>query len=203
LNFAEENLELVLEGMLAACSSGGTAYPLFAYNQEQEVNLGFVRDDGELSEKGADLSVEEKIKAGMIACKTGTAEFGGADERGYRKTHAWLTGVVGVNLEDLGVLKEGEEEAGVENAENANGELGDEILEIDLEENSATDSANLSENDLQNLRQQWLEKLEKGNFPEEIVITVLVESDDEKAYREGSDDAAPVVTAILDWMRGE
>jgi len=197
LNFAEENLDLVLEGMLAACSSGGTAYPLFAYNQEQEVNLGFVRDGGELSEKGADLSVEDKIKAGMIACKTGTAEFGGADERGYRKTHAWLTGVVGIDLENLGVLIKGE-------GENKNdGELGKENLEIDVEENSATDSANLSENDLQNLRQQWLEKLERGNFPEEIVITVLVESDDEKAYREGSDDAAPVVAAILDWMRGE
>lgn len=67
-----KNLEIVLAGMVGACSQGGTAYPLFPYNTQQP---------------------------GMIACKTGTAEFGGVDERGYRKTHAWTTAIVEFNRE--------------------------------------------------------------------------------------------------------
>lgn len=89
LALKQENVELVLEGMLEACSMGGTAYPLFPHNAA----LIEVVDQN--------LSASEKIKAGMVACKTGTAEFGGADERGYRKTHAWLTAVVGLEPELL------------------------------------------------------------------------------------------------------
>lgn len=60
------NLDLVISGMVAACDPGGTAFPFFTINQ------------------GA--SAGEKI-----ACKTGTAEFGGQDERGRKNTHAWFT----------------------------------------------------------------------------------------------------------------
>ncbi len=131
-----ENLEVVLEGMLAACSSGGTAYPLFAHNAALTTTLE------------ANLPVSDKIKQGMIACKTGTAEFGAADARGYRRTHAWLTAVVG--------------------------------LPVDL------------------LSEDFRAKV--GDLPAELVITVLVESGEEKSYAEGSEDAAPVVKAILDVM---
>lgn len=56
-------LSLVHEGMVAACSSGGTAYPFFEWN----------------------TSNKDKI----VACKTGTAEF--VLPSGKTGTHAWLT----------------------------------------------------------------------------------------------------------------
>lgn len=65
LGISKKNLSLVREGMIAACSPGGTAWPLF----------GFKRG----------LTVDSVIP---IGCKTGTAEFG--DSKG--RTHAWLTG---------------------------------------------------------------------------------------------------------------
>lgn len=60
LGLKKDTVNLVQQGMVAACSPGGTAYPLFAF--------------------------QVKGKPIQIACKTGTAEFGNADE-----THAWLT----------------------------------------------------------------------------------------------------------------
>jgi hypothetical protein len=74
--------------MLDACSTGGTAYPLFAYNQ----NIAAA-----LAKENTEFDAEEKISRGMIACKTGTAEFGAADARGYRQTHAWITAIVGMD----------------------------------------------------------------------------------------------------------
>ena len=157
LSLKEENINLVLEGMLGACSSGGTAYPLFPYNQQRELTLGLVRSDGELGD--SNLEIGEKIDRGMLVCKTGTAEFGGADERGYRKTHAWLTSIVGIDFH--------------------------------LEENEEIDE----------LKKEWLASIDEGkNFPKKLVITVLVESDEDKPYREGSEDAAPVVAKIIEWM---
>lgn len=60
LGIRSENLDLVIEGMKAACAQGGTAFPFFTFTPQ-------------------------------VACKTGTAEFGGLDEKGRRKTHAWFT----------------------------------------------------------------------------------------------------------------
>ena len=71
----EENLELVVQGMLDACSPGGTGYPFFAHNAA-------VRD--------TTLSPYDQVHTGAVACKTGTSEFGAADPRGYRNTHAWF-----------------------------------------------------------------------------------------------------------------
>lgn len=56
-----EDLALVKEGMIAVCATGGTAFPFF---DKQPVE---------------------------VACKTGTAEFGSANEKGHRKTHALFT----------------------------------------------------------------------------------------------------------------
>src|SRR6185369_9766606 len=57
----QEDLALVKEGMIAACATGGTAFPFFDNKPVQ------------------------------VACKTGTAEFGPADDKGRRKTHAVFT----------------------------------------------------------------------------------------------------------------
>lgn len=55
-------LNLVHAGLVAACSPGGTAYPLFGF--------------------------QSKKQPIQIACKTGTAEFG---DLAADRTHAWLT----------------------------------------------------------------------------------------------------------------
>lgn len=75
LGLQEENLKLVLAGMLEVCSTGGTAFPFFERNGAVEID------------KSDPLAA---IDDGAVACKTGTAEFGAADERGYRPTHGWF-----------------------------------------------------------------------------------------------------------------
>lgn len=62
----KESIQTVVDGMVAACSTGGTAFPFFPDNEN--------------------LSDNEKV-----ACKTGTAEFGQSDDKGHKKTHGWLT----------------------------------------------------------------------------------------------------------------
>lgn len=120
LALQQEHVDLVLAGMFAACSTGGTAYPLFIFNQNKP----------------------------FIACKTGTAEFGAADERGHRRTHAWLTAIVYVDRTEDYQLKE-----------------------------------------------YWREMGDA--FPKQLIMTVLVESDQIQPFKEGSADAAPVVERIL------
>jgi len=62
-------IEAVKEGLVGACSRGGTAFPFF---------------DIDLS-----LFGEEYASSGrnQVACKTGTAQYGDPEE----KTHAWLS----------------------------------------------------------------------------------------------------------------
>ncbi len=81
LSLDMQNLKLVLEGMLEACSAGGTAFPFFAHNQQVLSGLD-------------SIELENQFKAGAIACKTGTAEFGGENEQGHRPTHGWLTAII-------------------------------------------------------------------------------------------------------------
>lgn len=150
----EKNLEIVLSGMLSACSQGGTAYPLFPYNS----GLATVLD--------SNLSDSEKINRGMIACKTGTAEFGAADERGYRQTHAWTTAIVGIDQEKI----------------------------------LASFDQDLSTNENLSDKEKWLALIKEHGFPEKLVLTVLVESSSDKIYSEGSQDAAPIIAQILEWM---
>lgn len=152
LGIIDEDLELVISGMLDACSAGGTAYPLFPHNETH-------RDES--------MTAQQQIKNGAIACKTGTSEFGGQDEQGYRKTHAWLTMAMGT----VELKKMAEEEI-------------DESKEDDLG------------------HQEWLKQLKEVGFPEKIVMTVLVESDEDNTHKEGSRDAGLVVKGIVDWMYG-
>lgn len=74
VGLTEEHLALVLAGMHDACSVGGTGYVFFDHNRAWQ----------------AETDAYERLKAGSIACKTGTAEFGGVDERGFRRTHGWF-----------------------------------------------------------------------------------------------------------------
>lgn len=171
LSLSEEYLEMVLRGMLGVCSAGGTAFPFFDDNAR-------VRVEG--------ASVQQDLRSGAIACKTGTAEFGGVDEQGFRKTHGWFISIIGT--EDISQLAEessgGSIEAtvGIEDVQPEDGELEGSVLSVD--------------------RSAWLAGIKKSDFPDKIVIVALVESDEDNLFQEGSRDAAPVVKEILDWMRG-
>jgi cell division protein FtsI/penicillin-binding protein 2 len=150
LGIKEEHFNSTLEGMVAACSPGGTAYPFFPRN-------------GQL----------QTLENGAVACKTGTAEFGGADEQGYRKTHGWFVAVVSPIFD-------------ISSAQQPSG--------------SSTQSQ-LHAGPLN--RETWLQAVSQKGFPKTITITVLVESDDTVKFREGSHDAAPVAKKILDWIEGK
>jgi penicillin-binding protein 2 len=106
LGVSAENLAAVVEGMKAACAPGGTAFPFF---------------DG---------------KPVVVACKTGTAEFGPKDEKGRRKTHALIT-----------VMAPAERPT--------------------------------------------------------VVVTVLLEADEDHPFLEGSADAGPVAKKIVSWWMGK
>lgn len=187
LAIKDEHLNLILQGMLDACSSSGTAFPFFTHNTTY------------LS--GAN-TLGEALNSGAVACKTGTAEFGGVDSRGYRHTHAWFVASVAVDkllAPQLALLQENnsadEGVAGTSTKEQITGNSGE------------TDFKNLSANrnsdNLANLHQLWLEKVKNHGFPQRLVFAVLVESDEQVPYREGSRDAGPVVKQILDWMMGK
>ncbi len=66
IDLAHDYFDTIIEGMVQACSTGGTAYPFFPLNET--------------------LDADHKV-----ACKTGTAEFGGEDAQGRKKTHGWFT----------------------------------------------------------------------------------------------------------------
>ena len=88
LGIAEDDLEVVLQGMLDACSSGGTGFPFFPHNEVY---------------RAADMDANAEVSRGAVACKTGTAEFGAVDEQGYKSTHGWFIATTGVNFDKLGV----------------------------------------------------------------------------------------------------
>lgn len=73
LGIKTEHINLVLQGMVGACSAGGTAFPFFGWNEK--------------------LAVGQKI-----GCKTGTAQTVGDG-----KTHAWFTAYVPAREEGVPV----------------------------------------------------------------------------------------------------
>ncbi|KKU94722.1 MAG: Penicillin-binding protein 2 [Candidatus Amesbacteria bacterium GW2011_GWC1_48_10] len=81
IKIPKETLKLIREGMIGACSPGGTAFPLFDWNeaaiQSKSKSLYADRGDQQLP---------------VIACKTGTAEYVAADGRVL--AHGWLTAFV-------------------------------------------------------------------------------------------------------------
>lgn len=67
IGIKKETLAVIKEGMVEACSSGGTAFPFFEWNEKNTNN--------------------------QIACKTGTAEYVGSE--GKIQTHAWFSAFAG------------------------------------------------------------------------------------------------------------
>ncbi len=169
-----DHLKLVLSGMVGVCSTGGTAYPFFPYNAKY------------LSPDVTDAN--QQMDNGAVACKTGTAEFGAQDSRGYRKTHGWFTAAV--TLPNF--------QQDFQNGLNA-------TVSASLASQTATASAmthfqSEEQDTQQELWVKWRDKVQKNGFPKEVTITVLVESDEVNPYREGSIDGAPIAKKIVDWM---
>ena len=80
IGLSEKTLDLIKQGMVGACSPGGTAWPLFNFSVKYE--------------HSPESTPAKNIQ---LACKTGTAETGKKDENGKIKTHAWLTGYAPVD----------------------------------------------------------------------------------------------------------
>ena len=87
IGLSSQNRNLILEGMIGACSSGGTAFPFFPWNQSIE-GLTF-------NEAIHQLNGMSGYPA--VACKTGTAQHGGKQA----KPHAWIA-VAGPIVKDEG-----------------------------------------------------------------------------------------------------
>lgn len=83
---SDKTVNLVRQGMIGACDTGGTAWPLFQFrikNKGLRIDGKNILPDPQASMSGA-LSDYRHI---TIACKTGTAEHGDAQT----EPHAWLT----------------------------------------------------------------------------------------------------------------
>lgn len=79
VEISDETLEIIKKGMVGACSSGGTSFVFFDWN---DVAITGGSKSGYAQQRdGNPLPV--------VACKTGTAEY--VDEGGKTKTHGWLT----------------------------------------------------------------------------------------------------------------
>jgi len=170
LSLQAENIDLVLRGMLDACSAGGTAYPFFPYNKTR-------RQEG--------AATEDDLLRGAVACKTGTAEFGASDTQGYKKTHGWFVAIKEFNPETFASA----------------GSLVQSDSDL-----TATDSASpevVAGPDLQQLRQAWIERVQKQGLPQRLVFVSLVESSEANQFQEGSTDASPVIKRMIDWMEGQ
>jgi len=89
----EKNFALIRKGMIAACSPGGVAYPLFNFKvQNAKIkidNRNFLEDNEATDSAGRDVAMQRLYNSRLVsvACKTGTAENGGADT----KPHSWIT----------------------------------------------------------------------------------------------------------------
>lgn len=80
IGLAKETIEVVTRGLVEACATGGTGWPLFNFTVSKADESGAA----EYNETG--VTPVEKIRI-PVACKTGTAEFG--DPKNH--THAWFT----------------------------------------------------------------------------------------------------------------
>lgn len=83
---SEKTISLIRQGMIASCSSGGVAWPLFDFKVKNEK----LTIDGKdiLEAPQATTSADFKdYRHVTVACKTGTAQHGGEDT----KPHAWIT----------------------------------------------------------------------------------------------------------------
>jgi penicillin-binding protein 2 len=79
VQISKQTLEIIKKGMIGACSPGGTAFPLFDWNESALNKSG--------SSSFAKASKDSSLP--LVACKTGTAEYVAAS--GNVRTHGWLT----------------------------------------------------------------------------------------------------------------
>ncbi|KKS21203.1 MAG: Penicillin-binding protein 2 [Candidatus Roizmanbacteria bacterium GW2011_GWC2_41_7] len=80
-----ETIRLINNGLIRACSDGGTGWPLFNFSVNTASTSASTRP---FEYGGGDfISLENGGTKIQIACKTGTGEFGDPEH----KTHAWLT----------------------------------------------------------------------------------------------------------------
>jgi penicillin-binding protein 2 len=91
VEIAPETLDIIRKGMTGACSSGGTAFPLFDWNDAALKNSG----GGTFSKAGGGQTLP------IVACKTGTAEY--MSENGKMRTHGWLTAFAPVEQPKISV----------------------------------------------------------------------------------------------------
>ena len=77
---SKSTLDIIEKGMVGACSSGGTAYVFFDWNDAAKAGLS----------QAAYTKVPPETKLPLVACKTGTAEYWDVAS-GKMKTHGWLT----------------------------------------------------------------------------------------------------------------
>ncbi len=76
LGLSERTIQTITNGMVSACSQGGTAWHFFDFRVS--------RDDEQSFEPSLGIPAKAKVP---VACKTGTAELSENSE----KTHAWFT----------------------------------------------------------------------------------------------------------------
>lgn len=86
VKLSEDTVSLITEGMIEACSDGGTAYPLFNFavtNPDLKVDGKNILDVP-VSSTSAKSAGDKHV---VVACKTGTAQHGGEETL----PHAWIT----------------------------------------------------------------------------------------------------------------
>jgi penicillin-binding protein 2 len=86
LDIAASTVQLVQQGMVEACSTGGTAWPLFNFQVDNQ------QPASPDASQGGPTTIQ-------LACKTGTAQFGHPEDF----THAWLTGYGPVDDPEIAV----------------------------------------------------------------------------------------------------
>lgn len=85
IGIESKTIQLINNGLIRACSDGGTAYPLFDFAVNTATASASTR---EFEHDGVDfIQLENGGTKIQAACKTGTGEFGDPKNR----THAWLT----------------------------------------------------------------------------------------------------------------
>ena len=103
IELSDQNRNLILEGMVGACSTGGTAFPFFPWNQAIE-GLTF----NEAIHQSNGISGYP-----AVACKTGTAQHGGKQT----KPHAWIVAAGPIiRAKGQGLMDEGKYEIDLESS---------------------------------------------------------------------------------------
>jgi penicillin-binding protein 2 len=202
---SEEAISAVLHGMLDACAPGGTSYPFFDRNATALANLS-LEAGSELQGSFVPFEADLALQRGAIACKTGTAEFGAQDSRGYRNTHGLWAGILEPRIPTQQV--ETQAETTETETETDIATESAQVLADSTEDETDLTNTPVSELSNEQLHALWLERIAAAqksgkSYPKRISIAVIVESDEATPYKEGSRNAAPVAASVIDWIEGK